>query len=94
MQMYPQLSSGAGESSQWRAAEKDNKRHPCRRDCADNQPMTCYYYMVVHYDDTMAETCKRYLQVPVLKEPFLKKNISILLLMCLKVCSEKITLDF
>ncbi|XP_050744939.1 uncharacterized protein LOC108023348 isoform X3 [Drosophila biarmipes] len=62
MQMYPQLSSGAGESSQWRAAEKDNMRHPCRRDCADNQPMTCYYYMVVHYDDTMAETCKRYLQ--------------------------------
>ncbi|XP_039496786.1 laccase [Drosophila santomea] len=62
MQMYPQLSSGAGESSQWRAAEKDNQRHPCRRDCADKQPMTCYYYMVVHYDDTMAETCKRYLQ--------------------------------
>lgn len=24
--------------------------------------MTCYYYMVVHYDDTMSETCKRYLQ--------------------------------
>lgn len=62
MQMYPQLTTGGGESSQWRAAEKD-MRHPCKRDCSDQQPMTCYYYMVVHYDDTMAETCKRYLQV-------------------------------
>ncbi|XP_017091486.2 uncharacterized protein Mco4 [Drosophila bipectinata] len=61
MQMYPQLATGGGESSQWRAAEKD-MRHPCKRDCSDQQPMTCYYYMVVHYDDTMAETCKRYLQ--------------------------------
>lgn len=57
--LYPQLAST--EASQWRYADK-NLQHPCRRECVEKQPMTCYYYMVVHYDDTMSETCKRYLQ--------------------------------
>ncbi|XP_062138710.1 uncharacterized protein LOC133847577 [Drosophila sulfurigaster albostrigata] len=60
-QLYPQLTSSSSESSQWRYADKD-LQHPCKRDCAEQQPMTCYYYMVVHYDDTMTDTCKRYLQ--------------------------------
>lgn len=59
-QLYPQLTSS--ESSQWRYTDKDLQEHPCKRDCVEQQPMTCYYYMVVHYDDTMSETCKRYLQ--------------------------------
>ncbi|EDW66193.1 uncharacterized protein Mco4 [Drosophila virilis] len=58
-QLYPQLTSA--ESSHWRYADKDLE-HPCRRDCVEQQPMTCYYYMVVHYDDTMSASCKRYLQ--------------------------------
>ncbi|XP_017140747.1 laccase [Drosophila miranda] len=60
MQMYPQPDMGS-ESSQWRSAGKD-MQHPCKRECVDQQPMTCYYYLVVHYDDTMAATCKRLLQ--------------------------------
>ncbi|XP_022210445.2 laccase-3 [Drosophila obscura] len=60
MQMYPQLATGS-ESSQWRSAGKD-MLHPCKRECVDQQPMTCYYYLVVHYDDTMSATCKRLLQ--------------------------------
>ncbi|XP_034672212.1 laccase [Drosophila subobscura] len=60
MQMYPQLATG-GESSQWRYAGKD-MQHPCKRECVDQQPMICYYYLVIHYDDTMAATCKRLLQ--------------------------------
>ncbi|XP_068159348.1 uncharacterized protein Mco4 [Drosophila tropicalis] len=59
-EIYPEVSTGS-ESSQWRSADK-GMPHPCRRDCVDQVPMTCYYYMVVHYDDTMSETCKRYLQ--------------------------------
>ncbi|SPP77695.1 laccase [Drosophila guanche] len=60
MQMYPQLEKGS-ESSQWRYAGKD-MQHPCKRECVDQQPMICYYYLVIHYDDTMAATCKRLLQ--------------------------------
>ncbi|EDV99904.1 oxidoreductase OpS5 [Drosophila grimshawi] len=60
-QLYPQLTAPSSESSQWRYADKD-MQHPCKRECVEQQPMTCYYYMVIHYDDTMAETCKRYLQ--------------------------------
>ncbi|BFG02114.1 laccase [Drosophila madeirensis] len=60
MQMYPQPATG-GESSQWRYAGKD-MQHPCKRECVDQQPMICYYYLVIHYDDTMAATCKRLLQ--------------------------------
>lgn len=43
-------------------ARNDNlKDHPCKRECVANQQMTCYYYMVVHYDETMGPGCSRYL---------------------------------
>ncbi|XP_030382334.1 laccase [Scaptodrosophila lebanonensis] len=57
--LYPQ--PARTETPEWRVADK-NMPHPCKRNCVENQPMTCYYYMVVHYDDTMSDTCKRYLQ--------------------------------
>lgn len=38
------------------------KDHPCKRECVANQHMTCYYYMVVHYDETMGPGCEEYLK--------------------------------
>ncbi|KAI8129055.1 Laccase-14 [Lucilia cuprina] len=59
--LYPKLST-VGEARYWRLARNDNlKDHPCKRECVANQHMTCYYYMVVHYDETMGPGCIRYL---------------------------------
>ncbi|KAM7361883.1 multicopper oxidase 4 [Cochliomyia hominivorax] len=58
--LYPQVS--ISESRYWRKARSDNVHdHPCKRECVTNQKMTCYYYMIVHYDETMGPKCSRYL---------------------------------
>ncbi|XP_011290564.1 uncharacterized protein LOC101887614 [Musca domestica] len=61
-QLYPKISQH-GEARFWRMARSDNfQDHPCKRECVPNQHMTCYYYMVVHYDETMGPGCEEYLR--------------------------------
>ncbi|XP_013112818.2 uncharacterized protein LOC106090989 isoform X1 [Stomoxys calcitrans] len=60
-ELYPKISSH-GEARFWRMATNENfEVHPCKRECVPNQHMTCYYYMVVHYDETMGPGCEDYL---------------------------------
>ncbi|XP_037951148.1 laccase-like [Teleopsis dalmanni] len=60
-QMYPKVTSY--ESKNWRMIDSDDyKQHPCKRECVKDKQMTCYYYMVVHYDETMGPGCERYLE--------------------------------
>lgn len=59
--LYPKISL-TGEARYWRMARTENfKDHPCKRECVADQQMTCYYYLVVHYDETMGPGCLRYL---------------------------------
>ena len=60
---YPEISN-VGETRYWLKTHSDNfKDHPCKRECVANQSFTCYYYMIVHYDETMGPACAPYLDI-------------------------------
>ncbi|XP_053949626.1 uncharacterized protein LOC128857857 isoform X1 [Anastrepha ludens] len=60
LQLFPK--PAYTESRTWRSnSNKNLADHPCRRTCRTDQPMTCYYYFVVHYDETFNPSCERYL---------------------------------
>ncbi|XP_050335356.1 LOW QUALITY PROTEIN: uncharacterized protein LOC126762561 [Bactrocera neohumeralis] len=61
LELFPQPTYA--ESKAWRSGQYKNfADHPCKRTCRANESMTCYYYFVVHYDDTFNPSCERYLE--------------------------------
>ncbi|XP_036233665.2 uncharacterized protein Mco4 [Bactrocera oleae] len=61
LQLFPQ--PAYAEAKAWPSGSFRNfADHPCKRTCRADQSMTCYYYFVVHYDDTFNPSCERYLE--------------------------------
>ncbi|KAL9896328.1 multicopper oxidase 4 [Glossina fuscipes fuscipes] len=57
LNLYPRFSLNSTSSPNYHV---DN--HPCKRTClGPEHAMTCYYYLIVHYDETMGPACEPYL---------------------------------
>uniref|UniRef100_A0A1B0BSP1 Plastocyanin-like domain-containing protein n=1 Tax=Glossina palpalis gambiensis TaxID=67801 RepID=A0A1B0BSP1_9MUSC len=57
LNLYPRFSLNSTSSPTYHV---DN--HPCKRTClGPEHAMTCYYYLIIHYDETMGPACEPYL---------------------------------
>ena len=69
--LYPEILNGR-EARYFRKTQSYNFiDHPCKRECIASLSMTCYYYMIVHYDETMGPGCTPYLDI---KNRYIYKN--------------------
>uniref|UniRef100_A0A1A9WRU6 Uncharacterized protein n=1 Tax=Glossina brevipalpis TaxID=37001 RepID=A0A1A9WRU6_9MUSC len=62
LNLYPRFSLN-NTSASLSAYHVEN--HPCKRTCLGataDHAMTCYYYFIVHYDETMGPACESYLK--------------------------------